>query len=180
MQGSAETTSATRAASSRRAHKKLTSDRGDKHHHQRGQYSDRSGGYGDLAKKQKTEKIITFSKEDAQGIQFPHNNAVVVSLNIMNYDVYLANVLFYDVFFQYGYFLGSIEKSQFPTHGVLQRYCACRGGHHPTDHGGSGALTIHCANQLPGGQNFLSIQCNPRTVRVECPSGQWCRRTICQ
>ena len=31
--------------------------------------------------------MITFTKEDAQGIQFPHTNAFVVILNIINYDI---------------------------------------------------------------------------------------------
>ena len=38
-------------------------------------------------KRQKVEEPIAFTEEDAQGVQFPHNDAVVVSLNIANYDV---------------------------------------------------------------------------------------------
>ena len=38
-------------------------------------------------KRQRIEEFITFTKEDARGVQFPHNDAVVVSLNIANYDV---------------------------------------------------------------------------------------------
>ena len=60
-------------------------------------------------KRQKIEKIeepITFTEEDTQGVQFPHNDAVVVSLNIANYDVRRilvdnessADILFYDAF----------------------------------------------------------------------------------
>ena len=57
-------------------------------------------------KRQKIEEPITFTKEDAQGVQFPHNDAIVVSLNIANYDVRRilvdnessADVLFYDAF----------------------------------------------------------------------------------
>ena len=57
-------------------------------------------------KRQKTEEPITFTEEDAQGVQFPHNDAVVVSLNIANYDVHRilvdnessADILFYDAF----------------------------------------------------------------------------------
>ena len=52
------------------------------------------------------EESITFTEEDAREIQFPHNDAVVVSLNIADYDVChilvdsgsLANILFYDAF----------------------------------------------------------------------------------
>ena len=38
-------------------------------------------------KRQKVEEPITFTEVDTQGVQFPHNDAVVVSLNIANYDV---------------------------------------------------------------------------------------------
>ena len=57
-------------------------------------------------KRQKVEEPITFTEEDTQGVQFPHNDAVVVSLNIANYDVRRilvdngssADILFYDAF----------------------------------------------------------------------------------
>ena len=57
-------------------------------------------------KRQKIEEPITFTEEDAQGVQFPHNDAVVVSLNIANYDVRRmlvdngssADILFCDAF----------------------------------------------------------------------------------
>ena len=57
-------------------------------------------------KRQRTEESITFIEEDAQEIQFPHNDAVVVSLNIADYDVRRIlvdsessiDILFYDVF----------------------------------------------------------------------------------
>ena len=57
-------------------------------------------------KRQKTEEPITFTEEDTQGVQFPHNDAVVVSLNIANYAVRRilvdnessADILFYDAF----------------------------------------------------------------------------------
>ena len=57
-------------------------------------------------KRQKVEEPITFTEEDTQGVQFPYNDEVVVSLNIENYDVRrilvdnesLADILFYDAF----------------------------------------------------------------------------------
>lgn len=45
------------------------------------------GVLADLFKRQKIEEAITFSKKDAHGIHFPHNDVVVVNLNTMNYDV---------------------------------------------------------------------------------------------
>ena len=57
-------------------------------------------------KRQKVEEPITFTEVDTQGVQFPHNDAVIVSLNIANYDVRRilvdngssADILFYDAF----------------------------------------------------------------------------------
>ena len=64
--------------------------------------ADRSAG---LLKQQRTEESITFA-EDAWEIQFLHNDAVVVSLNIADYDVCRilvdgessADILFYEAF----------------------------------------------------------------------------------
>ena len=58
------------------------------------------------------------SKEDAQGVQFLHNDAVVVSLDIINFDVYcilvdnesLTIVLFYDTFFKIGFTLDQLRR----------------------------------------------------------------------
>ena len=63
-----------------------------------------------FVKRQKLEEAITFFEEDAEGVQFLHNDMVVVSLNIINYDVcYILidnessiNILFYDVFSKMG------------------------------------------------------------------------------
>ena len=57
-------------------------------------------------KRQKVEEPIAFTEEDAQGVQFPHNDVIVVSMNIANYDVRRilvdngssADILFYDAF----------------------------------------------------------------------------------
>ena len=57
-------------------------------------------------KRQKVEEPIAFTEEDAQGVQFPHNDVVVVSLNIADYDVRRilvdngssADILFYSAF----------------------------------------------------------------------------------
>lgn len=51
-----------------------------------------------------------FMEEDNLGVQFQHNNAVVVTLNVENYDVCLiltdngslAKVLYYDAFVKMG------------------------------------------------------------------------------
>ncbi|XP_073106888.1 uncharacterized protein [Elaeis guineensis] len=69
----------------------------------------RRGAIGVFAgppKRQKIEESITFTEEDAQKVQFPHNDAVVVSLNIANYEIHRIlvdnrssiDILFYDVF----------------------------------------------------------------------------------
>ena len=60
----------------------------------------------ELMKKQWIKESITFTEEDAQRIQFPHNDMIVVILNIADYDVYRiliknessTNILFYDAF----------------------------------------------------------------------------------
>ena len=58
------------------------------------------------SKRPKIEESLAFTKEDAQGIQFPYNDAMMVTLNIINYDVRCflignkcsINILFYDAF----------------------------------------------------------------------------------
>ena len=63
------------------------------------------GSIGPL-KRQRTEGSITFTEEDAREIQFSHNDTVVVSLNITDYEVRRilvdsgssADILFYDIF----------------------------------------------------------------------------------
>lgn len=70
------------------------------------------------SKRQKIEKAITFSKEDAQGINFLHNNMVVIALNIVNYDVcYIlvdnrssVDILYYDLFSKIDISLESFER----------------------------------------------------------------------
>ena len=57
-------------------------------------------------KKLRPDDVITFTEEDVQGIQTPHDDAVVVSATIANYDVKKifvdnessTNVLFYSTF----------------------------------------------------------------------------------
>ena len=57
-------------------------------------------------KKRKTDDEITFSEADLKGIKYPHDNFIVVALNIFNYDVHhvlvgnrsSVDVLFYDAF----------------------------------------------------------------------------------
>ena len=57
-------------------------------------------------KRRRTEELITFTEIDAQGVQFPHNDVVVIFLNIVDYDLChilvdngsSTNVLFYDTF----------------------------------------------------------------------------------
>ena len=59
-------------------------------------------------KKLRIEEFLIFTDDDAQAVQFPHNDAIVVTLNIKNYDVRCilidnrnsTDVLFYDAFFQ--------------------------------------------------------------------------------
>lgn len=90
----------------RSSHKKLAYHQDKKHHHW-GEHREQ-GVLVDPSKRQKTKKAITFSKEDAQGIHFPHNDAVLVTLNTMNYDVChvlldngsLVDTLYYDAFFK--------------------------------------------------------------------------------
>ena len=40
------------------------------------------------SKRSKIEKSLAFTEEDAQGVQFPRNDTMVVTLNIENYDVH--------------------------------------------------------------------------------------------
>ena len=69
-----------------------------------------------LSKRQRTEESITFTEEDAQEIQFPHNDVVVVSLNIADYDVRRilvdsgssVDILFYDTFLKISILVGRL------------------------------------------------------------------------
>lgn len=69
-----------------------------------------TGGCGhpkQLAKK--GVMLVVFLKEDDDGIQFSHDDAVVITLNIENYDVHCtinnessANVLCFDAYLKMG------------------------------------------------------------------------------
>ena len=94
----------------------------------------RQGAAGVLAgppKRQKIEESITFTEEDAQGVQFSHNDVVVVSLNIANYDVRRilvdngssADILFYDAFSRCQ---SGIPKSEYDQMAVVE-LSGCRG-----------------------------------------------------
>ena len=58
------------------------------------------------SKRSKTEESLAFIEEDAQDIQFSHNDVIVVTLNIINYDVRRilidsessVDILLYDAF----------------------------------------------------------------------------------
>ena len=71
-----------------------------------------------LAKRQKSEEAIIFFKEDAKGFQFLHNDAMAVSLNIVNYNVHrilidnesLIDILFYDAFSKMDIFLDRLGR----------------------------------------------------------------------
>lgn len=53
---------------------------------------------------QKLKKVITFTRADVEGVQYPYHDAMVVTLNIDDYDVHRVlvdngssiDVLFYD------------------------------------------------------------------------------------
>lgn len=57
-------------------------------------------------KRQRVEKAITFTWVDSEGVQYPHNDTMVVTFNITDYNVYRmlvdneksVDVLFYDAF----------------------------------------------------------------------------------
>lgn len=42
----------------------------------------------DSSKRQRVENMIFFMQVDAEGVQYPHNNAMIVTLNIENYNVH--------------------------------------------------------------------------------------------
>lgn len=52
------------------------------------------------------EELITFIEENAEGVQFLHNDIVVISLNVENYNMHrilidngsLVDILYYDDF----------------------------------------------------------------------------------
>ena len=62
---------------------------------------------GESTKKPRQDDVIIFTDEDAWKIQTPHDDAVVVSTTIANYDVKRilvnngssTNILFYSIFF---------------------------------------------------------------------------------
>ena len=61
---------------------------------------------GEPTKKSRPDDAITFTEEDVRGLQTPHDDAVVVSATIANYDVKRifvdnessTNILFYSTF----------------------------------------------------------------------------------
>ena len=61
---------------------------------------------GEPTKRPRPDDVITFTEEDVRGIQTPHDDAIVVSTTIANYDVKRifvnngssTNVLFYSTF----------------------------------------------------------------------------------
>ena len=68
----------------------------------------RTSAGGEPTKKSRPDDVITFTEEDIRGIQTSHDDAVVVSAMIANYDVKKilvdngssTNVLFYSIFFR--------------------------------------------------------------------------------
>ena len=64
---------------------------------------------------------ITFTKQDAESMQAPHNHAVVVTINIIYYNVHHVfidnrssiDILYFSVFFQMGF--TSDQLSRFDT-----------------------------------------------------------------
>ena len=90
----------------------------------------RQGTTGVLAgppKRQRIEESITFTEVDAWGVQFPHNDAIVVSLNIANYDVRRilvdngssADILFYDAFSRMSILDGHLGPISSPLVGFI-------------------------------------------------------------
>ncbi|XP_073103315.1 uncharacterized protein [Elaeis guineensis] len=71
-----------------------------------GQSSGGDSGERKKVKRQQIEDLIIFTKKDAREVQFPHNDAVVVTLNLKNYDVCCisidnrssSDILSYDIF----------------------------------------------------------------------------------
>lgn len=71
------------------------------------------------------KEVITFIRANARGIQYPHNDAMVVTLKIVDYDVHcvpiengsLVDVLFYDVFSKMNIFHKWPEKLNAPITG---------------------------------------------------------------
>ena len=78
-------------------------------------------GDEEVAKKW-TGELITLIEKNAQGTQFPHNDVVVVNLNIANYDVRRilidngssTDILFYDAFLKMGISTDRLGKIDFP------------------------------------------------------------------
>lgn len=69
-------------------------------------------GKEEAQKKRRTENLITFSKAYLQGVLYPRDDFVVVTLNVVDYNVYhilidnesSASILFYDAFIKIGFF----------------------------------------------------------------------------
>lgn len=79
--------------------------------------SGRSGDEGNSAFKKARTGELSFSDDDLQGIQCPHDDALVVSLNINGYDVSRilvdsgssVNVLYFDVFMKMKFLMESLR-----------------------------------------------------------------------
>ena len=87
----------------------------------RGHRSEEPSGDEEVAKKW-TGELITLIEKNAQGTQFPHNDVVVVNLNIANYDVRRilidngssTDILFYDAFSKMGIPADWVERMDSP------------------------------------------------------------------
>ena len=79
-------------------------------HDLNGTATPRADNCGSTSKHQRTDNDIVFTEADLRGVQTPHNDAVIISMTMANYDVKrclidngsFADVIFYDCFSQMG------------------------------------------------------------------------------
>ena len=77
---------------------------------------------------------IIFTEQDTEGVQAPHNNAVVVTANIADYNVHCVfidnessiNILYYSVFSQIKFTPDQLSRFDTPS-GFLRRLDDSRG-----------------------------------------------------
>lgn len=88
-----------------------------------------------IAKRQKYEETITFSKADVAGVKLLHTDAVVVTLNITDYNVHRVlldngssiKILYYFAFSQMNISSNWMEKFGSPIHGFFEKPLPVKG-----------------------------------------------------
>lgn len=119
--------------------------------------------------------IISFKEEDWEGILYPHDNALVVTLLITNYRTRLilvdngssANILFWEAFTKMGINPNRQWPSPTPLKGFFWRSSPTRKRHYATGHNGPRRQQGHDNDRILDCKSPLFIQHHTRATNPE-------------